>query len=360
MHFNLKLLPIVLLVASATVQGGNKIIPYLVQTPNFSTWIKVINLCSSPASYEISFLGSDGEGEQFAFPDREFWSGVFDDEVSPGANFYFHLPESEDESSRQGYGEIVDDSKDCIAFEILYSQVLSDGSFRVAQIVPRAPSESGVAASFYASESCDTAVAIAGDGTPVSLEATDTAGEILERVELGNIHHATFMTKNHIPSAFLEDGSLSGVLRILGNVSALALTICDGLVSGHRYVHPLPQLESSSTEPPIPSGTHYEVVSFAIKYGGEGYFGHKYSFRLELKNPTETDRNYEFNLLFRDSDGFVVKRVELTGSCNSYDFQCISESLWIPAGQTHIFEDQVEWIFLDQDPEQLTVEPEIR
>ena len=60
------------LVAAASLasfaQAGNRIIPYLIQTPEFSTWIKIINLCSEPSSYQLYFIGSDGERKNSPSP----------------------------------------------------------------------------------------------------------------------------------------------------------------------------------------------------------------------------------------------------------------------------------------------------
>ncbi len=102
------------------------------------------------------------------------------------------------------------------------------------------------------------------------------------------------------------------------------------------------------------------VVSFEAKRIGDGVFfgGHEYAYKLTLRNPTQTDQNYEVDLLFRDSDGFVVERTSITGSCNSYDFSCFRESLLVPAGQTRTFEDTAFPSF-NLDPSEVTIEVEI-
>ena len=39
--------------ASSSVQASNKIIPHLVQTPEFGTWLRIVNLCSETVLYSI-------------------------------------------------------------------------------------------------------------------------------------------------------------------------------------------------------------------------------------------------------------------------------------------------------------------
>ena len=340
--------------AEPAATAGNKIIPHLIQTPEFSTWVKIVNLCESPSNYRIGFFNSDGGEAKFAFSSGELWGGVRGDEVPPGAIRWFHLPESEDGSMREGYGEITDDWSGCIAFEVVYFQILPDERSRWALTLPARLSESGVATSFYASDSCDTAIALASDGSGVGLEILDPSGEVLGSADLGGIHHTSFRVKDQLHSLGNADGQ-HGTLKIRGKASAVNLIVCDGEIRGSRFVHPLPATGSVS----LPSGEGYEVVSFVSKYRGEGSFGHKYSFRMELKNPTQTDKSYEFDLLFRDSDGFVIKRLHLTGDCGNYDFHCISEVLSVPAGQTRTFEGTEDWIYFDEDPRRVTVEPEI-
>ena len=342
-HTPIRLLTLALLwAASTSAQAGNKIIPHLFQDPDFSTRIIISNLCSFPASYLIRFIGFDGAPVSMAFSDGELWSGVYNNEVPPGANYSFSLPESEE--SRQGYGNIMDDGDGCIAFEVHYRQLLQrqlfqDESFKWAQIVPRQFSSPGVAVSFYLTDSCDTAVFIAGDGTLVSLEATDRSGEILDQIELGHVHHAAFMMKDEFPlaTAALENGSSSGMLKISGNVNAMGVKMCDGEIVRHRYVHLLPQT------------VQYEVVSFSAKHLKRRWietyiYGHKYAYRLTIKNPTQKDFTYEAEVLFRDEDGFVVDRADIGG----FD---------VPAGETRTFEGTVDkGLRFETDPGEITVE----
>ena len=124
-------------------------------------------------------------------------------------------------------------------------------------------------------------------------------------------------------------------------------------------------IDDDSVTPCVPdagdddSDSQYEVVSFSAKsLGYHQGFGYEYAFLLTLKNPTESNLAYELDILFRDSDGFVVKRVPLTGSCNSYDFDCIEERLPIPAGQTRTFEDTF-YDYGEYDFSDVTIEPDI-
>ena len=128
-HTPIRLLTLALLwAASTSAQAGNKIIPHLFQDPDFSTRIIISNLCSFPASYRIRFIGFDGAPVSMAFSDGELWSGVYNNEVPPGVNYFFSLPESEE--TRQGYGNITDDGDGCIAFEVHYRQLLQRQPFQ--------------------------------------------------------------------------------------------------------------------------------------------------------------------------------------------------------------------------------------
>ena len=101
-------------------------------------------------------------------------------------------------------------------------------------------------------------------------------------------------------------------------------------------------------------------MSFEAKRIGDGVLAcHKYAYKLILRNPTQTDQAYEVYLLFRDADGFVVKRVPITGSCNSYDFNCSRESFLVSARQTRTFEDTANSVSFNPDPSEITVEVEI-
>ena len=98
----------------------------------------------------------------------------------------------------------------------------------------------------------------------------------------------------------------------------------------------------------------YEVVSFAAKSlgGYQSFLGYEYTFRLILKNPTQTNLAYEVDVLFRGSDGFVVERATLAGSCF---IGCVGESLAVPAGQTRTFEDTF-FASRDHNLDEVTVE----
>ena len=84
-------------------------------------------------------------------------------------------------------------------------------------------------------------------------------------------------------------------------------------------------------------GAQYEVVSFAAKpLGGYQFFlGYEYTFRLILKNPTQTNLAYEVDVLFRGSDGFVVDRAKILAR-DHHASSAVSEeaSYAVPAAQT--------------------------
>ena len=335
--------------AAPAATAGNKIIPHLIQTPEFSTWVKIVNLCESLSNYRIGFFDSDGGEAKFAFSSGELWGGVRGDEVPPGAIRWFHLPESEDGSMREGYGEITDDGSGCIAFEVVYFQILPDERSRWALTLPARLSESGVATSFYASDSCDTAIALASDGSGVGLEILDPSGEVLGSADLGGIHHTSFRVKDQLHSLGNADGQ-HGTLKIRGKASAVNLIMFDGEIRGSRFVHPLPAAGAGS----LPSASYYEVVSFAFKLlSASMSYGHEYSYRLTIRNPTKKDYGYAAELVFRDEDGFLVAR-EIIARGGLYP-----PLLRVPAGQTRTFEDVVSFILFEAEPSKVTVEVKI-
>ena len=121
-----------------------------------------------------------------------------------------------------------------------------------------------------------------------------------------------------------------------------------------------PATETTGGAPCVPDpgeddgSAQYEVVSFAAKSlgGYQSFLGYEYTFRLILKNPTQTNLAYEVDVLFRGSDGFVVERATLAGSCF---IGCVGESLAVPAGQTRTFEDTF-FASRDHNLDEVTVE----
>ena len=323
--------------------AANKIIPHLVQTPEFRTWLEIVNLCESPSDYRIDFFGSDGLRAEFAFRSGELWTGVYGNDILPGTTRWFHLPKSEDGSFREGYGEIIEDGKGCIAFEVFYQKLLPDGT-RAASVLPARLSESGVATPFFAYDSCDTAIAIASDGSGVGLEVLDPSGEVLGSVDLGGIHHTSFRMNDQLHSPGNDDGQ-HGILKIRGKASAVNLLTCDGEIVSRRPVYSLPPT------------VQFEVLSFTAKHlernRSKTYiYGHKYAYLLTLKNPTQTDLSYEAELICRDQEGFVVARTDIAGRS-----VFTPPLLDVQAGQTQTFEGTVDrGLHFETDPAEITME----
>ena len=338
---NLTLLILGLWAASSSVQAGNKIIPYLIQAPEFRTWITIINLCDAPASYRIDFKGSYGERVEFAWPDGKLWQALRDD-IAPRQSHSFSLRSQSE--LRQGYGEITDDSGGCVVFEIYYTQTLPDGSNKQVRILPRQRSETGVSTFFLVTDTCDTSIAIAGDGGGVSLEALNGSGELLAREEIENVHHEAFAMKDLFP--FEE--TTGGMLDIKGNVNVVAMFMCDEKMVSAPVVHTLP------------STVKYEVVGFETRHLESDWmsrvYGHKYAYRLTIRNPTQKDLRYEAEIICRDQEGFVVARADIAGS------DIFSPPLLeVPAGQTQTFEDTVDrGLKFETDPDEITVEVAVK
>ena len=187
----------------------------------------------------------------------------------------------------------------------------------------------------------------------MSLEATDRQGKILDRVELGNVYHTGITMKDQFPLIGSENGVSSGMLRILGNVHAVASTTCDGELLRGRYAHPLPQPGGGSGS--LPKDWYYKVISFTTKHLGfdEWWSTHEYAYHLTIKNPTEKDFTYVVGFLFRDKDGFVVARATTKGHWSTSPLY-----LKVPAGLTRTLEDTFHGSF-SPDPKEITVEVEI-
>ena len=135
----------------------------------------------------------------------------------------------------------------------------------------------------------------------MSLEALNWSGELLAREELFNVHHEAFVLKDLFPLV------TSGWLDIKGNVNVVAMLMCDEKMVSAPVVHPLP------------STVQYEVVDFSAKHLERDWinayrYGHKYAYRLTLRNPTQTDLRYKVEFLCRDQEGFVVDRARIAGA----------------------------------------------
>ena len=99
----------------------------------------------------------------------------------------------------------------------------------------------------------------------------------------------------------------------------------------------------------------YEVVSFtAQRTGGIGSSWHNYGYRLVLSNPKQTNHTYHGEMLFKDSDGFVLDRAKI-----SKGYGVHFKPLMVPADQTNTFEGNENFITFSTDPSDVTVEVEI-
>ena len=358
----MKVVAISLIVAvSALAQANRKVIPHIAQDEHSSTWIHVVNACSKTVSYEISFESVDGQPEAFSLENNEgVWENIYIAEMAARANHFWAIPKTAPGIVRAGYAVIEDDGGGCVSFDVAYGEEVDKSDLRIAFGFVNEQSSVGVVQPFINSTGCDTGVSVVGSGEQVSIEATDWKGNVLGRSDLGRVHYVVFLVNDEFPRAAGEDG----LIKITGgDVASLGFIICNERLVWSRRSYPIPGAGGrTTTGRPGPSGAEYEVVEFATKHlrddGGAFGVEDEYAFRMVLRNPTQRDLAYELNILFRDRDAFVVKRVYLTGSCNSYDFNCIAETIPVAAGQTIMIEDTFT-VLLDDDPSDLTIEPEI-
>ena len=203
-----------------------------------------------------------------------------------------------------------------------------------------------MATRFFAYDSCDTAIAIASDGSGVGLEILDPSGEVLGSFDLGGIHHTSFRMKDQLHSLGNDDVQ-HGILKIRGKASAVNLLMCDGEISARRFVHPLP------------STVQYEVVEFSAKHLERDWinaylYGHKYAYRLTLRNPTQKDLEYEAEVMCRDQEGFVLARTDIIVENNVFEPR---RKFPVQAGQTETFEGTIDkYLKFETDPDEITVE----
>ena len=338
-------LTLVLTLLASIAQAQTTYVPNLVQGDGWSTAIHVFNLCDETTQYSVEFKDSNGELQEFYF-DEELWEGFYNDEFGARSINFAYFPPTEE--FRRGYVEITGDGGGCVtaaSFNVQHHE--DDSSWYVVTPAQRAFS-SGVMLPFLHFEGCDTQVHLVSVDGISDIEVFDQYGASLGQENLGSISHTSFMLSERFSGA----RDIYGTLEVKGNVSALGLQICGGYLQQPRFAHPLPG--ASGSPGTADSGPQYEVVSFAAKSlgGYQPFLGYEYTFRLILKNPTQTNLAYEVDVLFRGSDGFVVERATLAGSCF---IGCVGESLAVPAGQTRTFEDTF-FASRDHNLDEVTVE----
>ena len=318
-------------------------IPHISQGGGWSTAFHVVNLCATTSAYTVAFHDSAGDTLKL-FSDGEEWSGFGDEELpAQGMQFAYFADEEE---QRSGYA-IVENDDGCVAVEVFHVQHYPDDGtwYVITQAQPTAGARSGVVIPFLNFEGCDSNIVIVGDAAgAASVEVFNTYGESLGKENIGNLFrvHENFMLGTKFPAAKGEYGTV----HINGNVSAVGLTMCNGNLVESRLARPMPGSSGTSSS----TGDLFEVVSFQAKHLRTlSFLGQEYSYRLTIRNPTDTDQIYDIALLFRGADGFVLKRKQILG----YGRFSVS------AGQTRTFEGTESQIYFSADPSTVTVDVEV-
>ena len=216
---------------------SNRHIPHIAQGQGWSTWIYVINTCSLPATYNISFLGEDGERKRFAFlGEEDRYSGLYNgEEPMAGKDIYRFILSGTGSELLQGFGHMIDNGEGCVSVDTEYRQMRPDGEVRFSTVPLQRMTTDGLVFALSGS-SCSLGVAIAGTGKNVRIEAVDYNGESMGSADLGNVYHTAFALKDKLPQL----RSTGGQLRIIGEAAAVGLEFCDGELAQFRLPHYIP------------------------------------------------------------------------------------------------------------------------
>ena len=217
--------------------SSNRHIPHIAQGQGWSTWIYVINTCSLPATYNISFLGEDGERKRFAFlGEEDRYSGLYNgEEPMAGKDIYRFILSGTGSELLQGFGHMIDNGEGCVSVDTEYRQMRPDGGVRFSTVPLQRMTPNGLVFALSGS-SCSLGVAIAGTGKNVRIEAVDYNGDSMGSADLGNVYHTAFALKDKLPR--LRD--TRGQLRIIGEAAAVGLEFCDGELAQFRLPHYIP------------------------------------------------------------------------------------------------------------------------
>ena len=201
---------------------SNRHIPHIAQGQGWSTWIYVINTCSLPATYNISFLGEDGERKRFAFlGEEDRYSGLYNgEEPMAGKDIYRFILSGTGSELLQGFGHMIDNGEGCVSVDTEYRQMRPDGEVRFSTVPLQRMTTDGLVFALSGS-SCSLGVAIAGTGKNVRIEAVDYNGESMGSADLGNVYHMAFALKDKLPQL----RTVPGQLRIVGEAAAVGLGV---------------------------------------------------------------------------------------------------------------------------------------
>ena len=217
-------------------------IAHLAQGHGWSTTIRVSNLCETPANYLVMFFNNRGKVQNFLFEHDGLEHLGIQDDIAARAFHKFVLPDT-GKRLTQGMGDIKEDGDGCVSFEIEYTQTLSSGE-QLKATIPAHKTERVAKMVFSLAnrdrtDTCNTGLAIAGDGLRISITLMTRRGEHSQSWDLGNAHHQAFniYEKLHSLKQYYADNEYFSTLVIRGASSAVALDFCDGRLQQFRLPH---------------------------------------------------------------------------------------------------------------------------
>ena len=148
---------------------------------------------------------------------------------------------------------------------------------------------------------CDTQLHLRGAIQDITVEALQR-GNSLGSFTLYNLQRQTFWLSSRIPAVAGEFGTL----KLTGQVTVLGQYFCNGSLYSFREGVQIP-MNSTEGKPPIRTAENYEVLEVAGRHlSSHSFWGHTYSYRVTIRNPTDKTYTYVLTLIFRDPDGFAV------------------------------------------------------
>ena len=202
-----------LLALSIPAVAADLYVPHIAQGHGWQTTLLVINTCDQPVDYfGIDFFDHNGDQQEFKVTEERLpWTGAYSNEPLGKNGIALVFPNLEDELI-SGYG-IVQDETGCIRGDIIYTQERENPNdadnpyISYATIVPQEKVSKQVIA-FFSGEGCETALALAGMGGSVKIEAHDlSTGDFYGRHTVRGVKHTAFEVSEVIPRLKMPVGA---------------------------------------------------------------------------------------------------------------------------------------------------------